>query len=251
MLFINPNVISQVEQYSQENDEVLWEMQTTKKQIDKLDLEYLSLSDYQNQALAILVVKDIFFIIVGFIILVVISIVLSMLRLTPIVGGFWVLLLLGLAFAYFKLILTAIILMAIATFILNNEPSDVVIAVNAVVFLATFLVFRTFTIYKNKAIISYFDELNNIYNQNTEYILHLLYEPLGDYIESAGLVDMNSIQENGFSFVEKEYLQKYLMDEVKRNNLKFSVLHQSNTILYQSTKPLPTTEMTTTYLQID
>lgn len=251
MSIVSLEVIQQIEQLSQENDELLWEIHQYKEYIDKMDLEYNTLSDYQNQTLIVLIIKDIFIIFAGFAILLIISVVLSMIGFAPVIGFLWLIVLLGLAFEYFKLILTAIILMAIATFMLNNEPSSVVIGVNATILIATFLVFRICTIHKNKSAINYLDELNDIYHKNTEYILHLLYEPLTHHIQSTGLVDINSIQNNGFSFVEKEYLQKYLLDEVKRKNLKVSILQQSKTILYQPTTPSPTTEMTTTYLQID
>lgn len=251
MSIISLDIIQQVEKLSQENYELSRDIHRCKEYISKLDLEYNNLSDYQNQTLIALITKDILIIFVSFAVLLVISAVLSILRLTPIVAGFWILLLLGLAFLYFKLILTAIILMAIATFMLDNEPSSIVIGVNTIILIATFLVFRIYTIHKNKSIINHFDELNYLYSQNTEYILHLLYEPLNNHIQSAGLVNINSIQDNGFSFVEKEYLQKYLLDEVKRKNLKINILQQSKTALYQSTKPSEMAEMTTTHLQID
>lgn len=251
MSFVDVDVIAEVERLSQENDELSWEIQVAKERVDALDLEYHNLGDYRNNSLAILMIKDIFVVVFGFVILLVISLVLSMIGFAPVIGFLWVIVLLGLAFEYFKLILVAIIFMAIATFLLNREPTEVIVGFNVMILLATFLIFRMSVIYKNKQIINYLDELNHLYNQNTEYILHLIYQPLSNHIQSAGLVDMNSIQENGFSFVETEYLAKYLIDEVKRENLKVSTLPQSDTVLFRSTKQPPIMQTNTTHLQID
>lgn len=114
------------------------------------------------------------------------------------------------------------------------------------------ILFRIIRISKNKEKILEYYDLHYAYHENTNHILYLLYQPLSYYIKSSVFVDMNSIKENGFSFVEEKYLQQYLDDEVKRNHLKITELTKSNIQLYQSTKPaLHTADMATSYLQID
>lgn len=249
---IEHNLIQEIKQLSKENDEVLLEIQETNEKIKSLDLKDDDMEDYRTKPLPVLVAKDIFIIIFGIIVLSAISAAISAIGLAPIVAIVWILVLLGLAFKYFKLILITIILMLIVTFMVDTNSESAVITANMLVLVISFVTFRSIAVSNNRKMIEGLNDLNHQYHKNTENILHLIYQPLNHYIQSSVFVDMNSIKENGFSFVEEKYLQQYLNDEVERNHLKVTQLPQNNIKLYQSTKPVPQmVEMTTTHLQID
>lgn len=256
MQLLNNNIVENIQNLSQENKEISSKIDKIKATIKEKNINEDDINRYKKDSLPTLVIKDIMIIIFGFAILAGISAALSATGfLAPIIAIIWGLILLGLAFHYFKVILITVILSGVLWFVLEEmsitNETDIFVF-NGLLIIAIFIIARTNAVIKNRNMINDLSKHEDTHKTNTKNILNLLLEPLNNYIQSAGLVDIKSLQENGFSFVEEKYLAKHLKYETIKGNLKTIKLPQSDTIVYKSTKFLPNNEeMATTHLQID
>lgn len=147
-------------------------------------------------------------------------------------------------------ILSFIIFLIIALIIDFFSSYDMAIS-DVIIVTFVFSCYMFYVIYQNNKIFQTLEYYKNSFLENTEYILHLIYPSLKHHIENSNMVDINSIQENGFDFVESFYLKIYLKDEIKRGNIEAIKLPQKNIILYKAKVQSEIPNTTTTYLTVD
>lgn len=152
---------------------------------------------------------------------------------------------------FFSIIFLFIIILIIALIVDFFSSYDMVISdiITTTIFISCFICYEY---YKNNKVVKKLIYYQNLYLKNTENILHLIKIPLKHYIDKSVMVDINSIQENGFYFVDSTYLKIYLQDEIGKGNMELIRLPQKNISLYKTKIDFSeVSDMTTTHLTID
>lgn len=239
---INTALQQSIEALIQENQTLSHELESVNFFLEKENIENYDL--YRNHSLMEILVKDTKSMIGVFIIAIIVIGISSIFGLGP-----FLLAILALIFiiSYFKQVIVYLIII----YFLSSIHSDIAIILMLISTILLIPACRYPTLVKRQKSIENYDRLTHALQINHDKIIQISTPPVIDLLHQEQTVDVNSLQENGLSFLPAQYINEILEKQVNENNAEKLHLPQTDKILYKSKQVNINEQMTSISLEID
>lgn len=147
---------------------------------------------------------------------------------------FIVIVLIALSVIIFFKNMTQVVIYSIGVFLLDQEINEPELFISMCT--ALLVPYCHYDILKkNQVEVQKLDNIISQIEENNHQIIKAVSPRIVSFVYQAKMADINSIQDNGFEFLPKDYIQYILDEQAKKGTLE--VINLQNTTLYKSKLP--------------